>query len=455
MENKNQVPSPRSITRTPIAQPGILSSRRLAVGGALTLLLAGSVSAASSNLTWNAAATIKETYDDNVYLQDVQPSPANVASAAAAGLTAAHAHKSSWLTTISPRVGLNYANDDASFKLQAGYAPEIALYESAEDEDYITHRTTLNFSGHVKDATWELLNSPTFIQGSTTGPVFARPGDCPAIGGVPLRNRREAFIFINSFRVTLPFDNWFVRPAASSYYHDFFTDQRPSGAGYLYENYIDRQDVNGGLDVGYDVGRKTYLILGYRYGRQDQGKLLGANSRYDSTYHRILIGVEGSPAPWIKLALLGGPEIRDWRDSTPAGFDRNAPTYWIDAKVTLLPTQSDTIVLFHHSYQQPAFASQTVYQDITSSVTWTHKFNAHISANAGMQLYIGDWESLATRDDWIYTPSFGLTYAYNQHLSAEFSFSRDWAENYQSGLPYGAGRDFTRDLFSLSVKYVF
>ena len=51
------------------------------------VLLAGSASAANSNLTWGIDVTLKESYDDNVYLQDVAPLPANVAAAAAAGLT--------------------------------------------------------------------------------------------------------------------------------------------------------------------------------------------------------------------------------------------------------------------------------------------------------------------------------------------------------------------------------
>ena len=54
---------------------------------------------------------------------------------------------------------------------------------------------TFNFGGKCEDATWELVNSATFIEGSTIGPTFARPEDVPAIGGIPLRDRREQFIF--------------------------------------------------------------------------------------------------------------------------------------------------------------------------------------------------------------------------------------------------------------------
>src|SRR5690348_16538715 len=258
------------------------------------VLLAGPVFAADTNLTWKADVTLKETFDNNVYIQDTAPLPANVTAAAAAGLHAVSPLKSSLVTTILPRLGLNY-QPGAVFNVSAFYAPEIALYTSAEDEDYAAHRVTLNFNGKIKDATWELLNSPTFIEGSTVGPVFARPDDCPAIGGIPLRDRREQFVFRNTFRVTLPFGKWFIRPVAASYYHDFLTDQRlNTDPAYFYENYLDRQDVNGGVDVGYNVGHSTFVVLGYRYGRQDQ--FVGPNaantaftdSPYDSSYHRIL-----------------------------------------------------------------------------------------------------------------------------------------------------------------------
>ena len=275
------------------------------------------------------------------------------------GYTPCPAQKSSFVTTIMPRLGLDY-KPAAAFNVLAGYAPEIALYTSAEDEDYVAHRVMLNFSGKIKDATWELLNTPTYIEGSTIGPTFARPDDCPAIGGIPLRDRREQFVFRDNFRMTLPLGKWFVRPVAATYYHDFLTDQRlnrPRRRPYSYENYIDRQDVNGGLDVGYNVGRKTFLVLGYRYGRQNQ--YVGPNaantaftdSPYDSSYHRILFGVEGSPCRWLKLAALGGPEIRNWADSTPAGFDRNRQIYWADVPATVMPDKNDTVTLMSRRYR--------------------------------------------------------------------------------------------------------
>jgi len=426
---------------------------------AVLVLSAAQAAAAVTNLSYTVEAAVKETYDDNVYIEDTKPNPTYVADAAAAGLHAVPADKSSFVTTLLPRFTTSY-KPRPEFNVTAAYAPEIALYTSAEDEDYIAHRGTLNFGGKCEDVTWELLNSATFIEGSTVGPTFARNQDIPAIGGIPLRDRREQFVFRNSFRVTLPFGKWFIRPVATSYYHDFMTGQRSSVTSeYCYENYVDRQDANGGVDIGYDVGKKTFVVLGYRYGQQDQGELLGVNSPYNSKYHRILAGVEGSPVKWLKLNVQLGPEFRRFDPGTPAGFNRSEALCYADASATVIPTKADTVSIRWTRFEQPAFSSQSVYEDIKYDLAWRHKFCDQFTAGAGFTLYVGDWQTPVNRDDWIYTPSATASYTFNKHLSAEAAWSCDLVQSKVStsapGATYADGRELTRNLVSLAVKYAF
>jgi len=440
---------------------------RLARAATLAVLglAAASIHAAVTNVTWNAELTFKETYDNNVYIQDNAPILANVTAAQAAGLKPVEANKGSFITSILPKVGLDYKPCSA-FKLSLGYAPEIAFYHSTPSEDYVTHRALFNFSGKVGDATWELLNTATYIDGSREGPTFARPDDVPAIGGIPLRDRRAAFIFRNSFRLTEPVGKWFFRPVATAYIHDFKTDQRyqttAEKAMFSYENYVDRQEISGGMDVGYEIVKKTYLVAGYRYGRQDQFTLPGASgttlhSTYGNAFHRILLGVEGSPASWFKVAVLAGPDIRQFDSGTPAGFDRNRFLYYWDASATLLPDKSDTVTLKSTRYEQPAFSSFSMYEDIKTDLSWRHKFCDQFTAALGFTLYIGDWQEPVNRNDWIYTPSAGLTYNYNKHLSAELTCSYDWVDSKVSASvePLTSSHEFTRNLVSLAVKYAF
>ncbi len=421
----------------------------------------------ATNLTLKAEVGLRETYDSNVYIQDNEPLPANIVAARAAGLTPVEANKGSFVTSILPKIGLDYKPCSA-FNVSLGYAPEIVFYHSASSEDYVAHRGTFNLGGKAGHASWELANTATYIDGSTTGPTFARPDDIPAIGGIPLRDRRAAFIFKNGFRFTEPVGDWFFRPVASSYIHDFKTDQLFVSAAtrskYSYENYIDRQDINGGLDVGYKVAKSTHLVAGYRYGRQDQFKapsgVGGAfiNSPYGNAYHRILVGVEGSPASWLKLAALAGPDIRQFDPGTPDGFDRNKMLYYFDVSATVIPTKNDTVTLKSTRYEQPAFSSFSMYEDTKTDLSWKHKFSDQLTAGVGFTLYIGDWQQPARRDDWIYTPNLSLVYAFSKHLSGELAYSYDWVENKFHNFvtePLAQSHEFTRSLVWLGAKYAF
>jgi hypothetical protein len=440
--------------------------RRAAALATLGLMTA-SANAADTNFQFKAELGLKETFDSNVYIQDNAPTPAHVAAAEAAGLKPVEANKGSFVTSILPKVGLDYKPCSA-FNVSLGYAPDIVFYHSAHTEDYVTHRGTFNLGGKIGDATWDLANTAAYIDGSKEGPTFARPDDIPAIGGIPLRDRRAAFVFRNGFRFTEPVGDWFFRPVASSYIHDFKTEQRfvPPAirtALYSYENYIDRQDINGGLDIGRKVANATYLVAGYRYGRQDQFKApsttTGAivSSPYGNAYHRILLGVEGSPASWLKLAVLGGPDLRQFDPGTPAGFHRTEMLYYWDASVTVLPSKNDTVTLKSTRYEQPAFSSFSMYEDIKTDLAWRHKFSDQFTATVGFTLYIGDWQAPVNRDDWIYTPNATLTYAFDKHLSAELAYSYDWVESKipASLEPLTKSHEFSRHLVSLGVKYAF
>jgi hypothetical protein len=425
----------------------------------------------ATNLTLKAEVGVKETYDSNVYLQDGEPLPGNVAAAQAAGFRPVEANKGSFVTSILPKIGLDFKPCSA-FNVALGYAPEISYYHSAHGEDNTAHRGTLNFTGKAGDATWEFANTAIYIDGSTTGPVFARPDDIPAVGGIPLRDRRAAFIFKNGFKITKPVGDWFFRPVATSYIHDFKTDQlyqtSAQKSQFSYENYIDRQEISGGLDVGYQVAKGTHLVLGYRYGRQEQYKGYDGAGRfvsspYDSTFHRFLVGVEGSPAPWLKLAALAGPDLRVWDDPARLRqmyptFDHNKMLYYFDVSATVIPTKQDTVTLKSLRYEQPSFASFGMYEDTKTDLAWKHKFTDQFTAGVGFTLYIGDWQQPVHRDDWIYTPNVSLAYAFTKHLSGEFAYSYDWVDSkfhdtYSE--PLTKNHEFTRHLASLGVKYIF
>jgi len=412
----------------------------------------------SDKLTLKADLTLKETYDDNVYILDAAP---YTWLTPPAGFTIREPKVGSFVTSITPNLVLNY-KPCAEFTAAVSYAPEFTWYENAHSEDYVAHRAAINFSGRMDEVSYEWLNSAVWIDGSDMGLITMRPGDIGAIGGIPLRDRRDAAIYRDSIKVTIPVGKWFFRPVFTSYVHDFKTAQiANNSANFVYSNFIDRWEVSGGMDIGYEVFDKTHLVAGYRYGHQNQGTVPNnagviTKSPYISDYQRFLLGVEGTPAPWVKLAVLAGPETRDWlRSNTAKGFDRGETLWYVDALVTLLPTKQDTVTFKMTRFEQPAFTSQSVYEDIKYDLVWRHKFSDKFTAGAGMTLYIGDWQDPVLRDDWIYTPSLMASYAFNPNLTVEASWSYDNAVNQDTNTPTNNGREFKRNLVAASLKYTF
>lgn len=415
--------------------------------------------AANTNFAFKADATVQETYDSNVYLQDVTPhfNPALVHP----GATLAQPLYGSFVNTATPHLAFDYHPDDA-FHAAVSYAPEVVVFDRASSEDHVTHRGLVNLGGQTGALTWEQADSFTWIDGNDYGLDFGGPGMAPAIGGIPTRDRRSAFIYRGGLKLTYTLDKWFLRPVATGYIHDFFTQQIPNVAtpgftGYdpYYENYVDRKDVNGGLDVGYQVLDKTWLVAGYRYGDQFTGNLIGATLNgvplhYDSLYHRLLIGVEGQPLDWAKLTAALGPELHHFTDVTAPKFNRNLVAMYIDASGAFQLTKQDTLTLLAKRFLQPSYASASVYNDVTYNVNWRRRLNDHFNCGAGFQAYEGDWAAPIIRDDWIYTANASLGYSYDKHWGGELGYSYDFA---LSQFPGFAGRGFTRHMVWLGIKY--
>jgi len=334
-----------------------------------------------------------------------------------------------------------------NFGVTFSFAPEAGVSHSESTESYRVHRAGLNFNGRVGETTWSLQNGATWIDGSNESPTFGCVGGVTAMGGIPLRERRDAFVERNGLRLMRAFGPWFVRPVATAYVHDFLTQQsRRTG----YENYVDRQEWTVGADLGREVAPKTSLVAGVRFGRQDQLRLHGVDSPYDSRLRRFLIGLEGTPISGLQCAILTGPETHRFIAATPAGFNRDKVYWWIDALVTLTPGPRDACTIAVRRYALPAFASQSIYEDITYEVVWRHKFGERFSAGAGFKAYGGDWPGPATREDWIFTPSLQVQYTVSRQCSLELAYAFDRAE---SRIPNTAGREYRRHVTSLSFKY--
>ncbi len=378
------------------------------------------------------SATVSEWFDSNVFLQDV----GNLA------------HKQSMVTSLAAFFGAEW-EPQREFHLAVNYSPNLIRYASDSSEDHTDHRGNINFSGQLGDATYEVLNSATWIDGSRRCVTYTAPGGAPAIGGVPVRDRRQALNLNESFKLQYPIGDWFIRPVGGWYMNDYKTDYSAAPG---YENYASRDDINGGVDVGYQVYEKTFVVAGYRFGHQDQAALLSGPLQFSNDYNRFLFGAEGSPRPWLKFAFMAGPEIHYYDDATTTdGFYRHQSQLYVDFSATLTLGKADSVVLSVKRYTRPGYTGRSMLCELLSDAVWKHKFTEALTASAGFTAYIGDYFP-TVRNDEIYTPNAGLTYQFNKHFSAELRYSYDVAT---SEVPDTSGREFQRQIAMLNLRYVF
>lgn len=404
-----------------------------AVGADVQTANVPKTNAAPSAWTPTASLAVKEEYDSNVYLQDVGPL----------------AGAESFVTTVLPSVGIKYtAGPEAAVSLS--YAPEIAFFHSEPTEDFVLHRIGLGAGGKISKTEWDLQNALVVIDGSDEGLVFSAPGGAGAAGGPRVRDRRDATMYRGGLKVTQGIGKVLVRPVVSAYVHDWQT-KHSAVPGYL--NFVDRKDFNGGVDVGAVVYHGTRAFVGYRYGVQDQAKLLSYPEEYDNQYHRVLFTFEGAPWKWLKLGISLGPEFRHYGDDvSPLFQDTNELNLFVDGSVTLTLGSADTVVLSVKQFEQPGFGGRSTYEDLTYDVTWRHKFGPKLTLSVIGRAYNTDFTYPTMRDDWVMTAGVAATYAITKPLNVELSYT---FEDGESRVPNTAGRDYAREVVALGVKYTF
>ena len=385
---------------------------------------------------WSVSASVsaKESFDDNVYLQSVT----------------SNANRQSIISTVIPAVAVAY-KPSGLFNAAITYAPEINVFDSDSSENNILHRTSMALGGRMDQTSWDVAQSLIFIEGNADGPTWTGPGGAPAGGGIPIRDRREAVIERGQFRVTQTIGQWFVRPVLSGYFHDFETDHKTTAG---YQNYVNRNDLNGGVDLGYEAAKSVWLVAGYRYGVQNQAQLFSAINpeHYDNTYHRVLFGSEGKVGDWLTLAVSAGPEFRYYDGIVASGFDRNELYAYSDTTITVTPTKTDSVTFLAKRFEQPAFGGRATYIDTTYDLSWRHQFTDKFTMGIGGRGYNLDFKPSSDRNDWILTAYAVASYVFNPHLSAEASYAYNDGE---SLVPNTAGRQFTQNLLAVGLKYVF
>jgi hypothetical protein len=387
--------------------------------------LSTAVTAPTTVTAWKpqAGLSVKESWDNNVL------------AVSGRGLMAEQA---SWITTVSPLVGIGYApaaSRASVVQLAAlSYAPDFVTFHNAPSESYNAHR----FIGAVKENAY-------------------------SIGTV--RERREQLQ--DRADVTFQYDwrNCFVRPTATLLYYDMMTDLRNDP---FYKNYADRSDVNGGLDFGYKISDSLAVTLGYRYGHQYQeayhipGYALDGYSS-TSDYQRVLLGLEGKIFSWLKVSLRGGPDFRDYESNTASHTtpldDLHPIKYYGEALLVATLTDKDTLTFKYKQWQWVSMTGVIPYFDSTYNLTYhrnvTKALGLELTGQALEANYNSGNLSACQRDDWQYTAAISLNYAFNAHFSATLAYTWEMGRSQEDNVANQQFREYDCHAVSLGASCKF
>jgi len=426
------------------------------------------ITASSNKPVWltDLSLGIKESYDSNVFQAgaDQQYMPAGQKTLK---------DISSWVTTISPKIGFNFAplfgDQKIVQSLTFSYSPDFAIYTNRTSETNGAHRFGTTLKGKAGNFSFSLENNFTFVDGSKEAPAY--PGNYLSAYGPPApRERRHQQQDRSKIVFQYDYGKWFARPVATLLLYNMGTylknpalSSTPNG----YQNFEDRYDVNGGLDIGYRIFPELAATVGYRYGYQYQQQFSWNNISSSNHYQRVLFGAEGKPLKWLKIQIQMGPDFRTYQDNTSAHTtpvkDLSPAVFYGEANLSAELTRQDTLTFQFKQWRWLSSCGKVPYQDSLYDLIYSRKLNGKLSFTLearGMDSnYTGATGSAALRDDWMLTVAPGLRYAFNSHVTADLAYTANWGINGYNNLPAGqlpaSKREFFENLVSLGVQMKF
>ena len=404
------------------------------------------------------SAGVKEGYDDSVFLSSVDPKYYSSGYAVPAGSVAALRDRSSAVTTVSPKVAVNFMpflGEQTPLKtLTLAYAPDFIWYHDQPSENYNAHRLSAAVKAGTDNWSFSLTEAFTYVDGDKYGPTYPG-GYINAWNIVPPRERRKQIQDRATVAIQYDWNRWFIRPTSSLLYYGLMTEQM-NAPGYM--NYVTRFDVNGGADVGFKITPGLAATVGYRYGHQYQEQL--SFSPYDSSdnYQRVLAGLEGRPWHWLDFRIQGGPDFRSYGAAAPVN-NPNLVTYYSEASATATITTKDAVIFKYKLWQWISSIGKTPYFEGTYELTYHRRLTDKLGLDLGGRLITADYTSgnlaACQRDDGQYTVTAGLAYALNSHASLNLTSTTDLGRNFQAGVANPDTREYNQQLVSAGMLLKF
>lgn len=320
-------------------------------------------------------------------------------------------------------------------------------------EDNLRNTFSLQLKG--KSGPWSLsIDNPlVYVDGTKEDPfynTFTPPGFSAAL------QRRNQIQERNTSFLRYDAQDWFARAADSATYNNLLINEHdPIGIDKGYLNWVNRDDVNVGADLGWKATPNFAFTGGWRLGSQTQGRPYYSLVSDDSTYNRALLGFEGTPVSWLKASFVAGPDYRRYSNASHLGLTGDRHT-WLYSESTLTATLTplDTITAANKIWHFVAAPGLTSDQETIESAIYKHVFTREFSASAGVRIFGLHFDATTVRNDWSTTYPIDLTYAFTPGISLSADYSSTLGRSHVQ-TTVAPGRDWDENLFSLSVKATF
>lgn len=158
--------------------------------------------------------------------------------------------------------------------------------------------------------------------------------------------------------------------------------------GYTYPNYVDRTDVNGGVDLGIKPSWGWETALGDRFGHQDHERLpVGLPFTYQNDYHRVPGILNATPVKWLKFSGEVGTSSHQFNPtSLPPGAMGTETLLYFQAKATFSLSTNTTLKASASQDLLPSTAGRANFQNLRATAMLEPHFTPQLRGNLHFDL---------------------------------------------------------------------
>ncbi len=308
--------------------------------------------------------------------------------------------------------------------LQLFYRPRAQRFWSERTEDHVQHDLGFNYRGGHGPLSFQIQSTQTRVQGASQAVEF--DGGRNAFATAAVRGRRNQWQNRSSGQFRIDGDTAFVRVLGNLVYFDIDTERLVGAARPLgYDNWINRYDLWGGVDVGHRMDDRGELYLGVRRGYIHQGDQGARPSSRSSHYTRAVIGYTGQFHERVSGRIEAGPSRHDYR-SGPGAL--RLTRLYLDASLSAQLDPKNQLSFRAVERQWVSGSGFLGNRDMTYGLTWTHQSETLWTSRVGFLARGLNYDGSPV-NDWLYTLSSEMTYLLRSNLrlglQLELSRARD------------------------------